>query len=129
MLSMAINAICVVIRIKVTGHVTADVNNMSSVSIVMYYWGGKKFGITIKTECEECDINMGILKEMEKKEFENKPVSIIIKPWLTHFWEVLFTGGWHAPIILTNGKIFSQGVVIDRERLAQKVQTELSINN
>lgn len=95
------------------------------VDITMYYWGGEKYGIKIGSECEECDINMGILEAIKDEEFQDKPVNVTIKPWLTNVWESLAKGGWHAPVVLVNGKIISQGVVVDREELAAKVDAEL----
>lgn len=94
---------------------------MNTVNITMYRWAGSKFGITIKNKCEECEINTGILEDMKQNEFLAKPVKTEIKPWLTHLWESLWHGGWHAPVIVVNGKLFSQGVVIDRNKLVQLV--------
>lgn len=94
---------------------TDDATNQ--ISIIMYYWGGKKFGIKIKKPCAECDINHGILDDMKQKEFNGQSVNVVLKPWLTHFWESLVYGGWHAPIIIVNGKLFSQGIIIDRKKL------------
>ncbi|MCH7604717.1 hypothetical protein IID24_01905 [Patescibacteria group bacterium] len=99
---------------------------MTPVVITMYRWAGSKFGITIKSECKECEINTGILEDLKQKEFAGKPVVIEIKPWLTYLWDSLKRGGWHAPVMLVNGRIFSQGVVIDRERFVRHV---LSILN
>jgi len=45
----------------------------------MYYWGGEKYGIKIKSDCKECDINTTILRDMEQNEFKDKPVEIVIK--------------------------------------------------
>ena len=95
---------------------------MKSVQITMYVWAGSKFGIIIKTECKECEINRGILEDMKQKEFAEKPVKIEINPWLTYIWDSLRHGGWHAPVILVNGKLFSQGVVIDRKKLVEQVE-------
>jgi len=53
---------------------------MKKVTITMYYWGGEKYGIKIKSDCKECDINTTILRDMEQNEFKDKPVEIVIKP-------------------------------------------------
>ncbi|MCH8741533.1 hypothetical protein IH779_01395 [Patescibacteria group bacterium] len=95
---------------------------MKPVQITMYFWGGSKFGIIIKSKCKECEINSGILEDMKQKEFSGKPVTIEIKSWLTHIWDSLRRGGWHAPIILVNNRLFSQGVLIDRKKLAGQVE-------
>lgn len=89
---------------------------MTPVAITMYRWAGSKFGFSIKSECQECEINTGILEDLKQKEFIGKPIEIEIKPWLTYLWDSLKRGGWHAPVVMVNGRIFSQGVVIDREK-------------
>ena len=94
---------------------------VQTATIIMYRWEGKKFGIEIKSECKECEMNTAILASMKQKEFTNKPVVIEIKPWLSNLWEALRHGGWHAPVILVNGKLFSQGVVVNRDKLSQSV--------
>lgn len=99
---------------------------MKSVTITMYRWAGRKFGITIKSACKECEINSSILEDMEKKEFAGKALTVEVKPWFTHLWESLRHGGWHAPVILVNDKLFSQGIVIDRKKLQEYVERELA---
>lgn len=101
---------------------------MKPITITMYVWAGSKFGITIKSECKECDINSGILEDMKQREFTGKQLVVEIKPWLTYIWESLRYGGWYAPVILVNGKLFSQGIVIDRKKLQTKVEKSLSIH-
>ena len=98
-------------------------------TITMYRWAGTKYGITIKSECKECDINTAILQDMKDKEFAGKNVVIEIKPWLTHVWESLRRGGWHAPVIVVEQHIFSQGVVLNREKLALQVLQILDERN
>lgn len=102
---------------------------MKEIQITMYYWGGSKLGISINSACEECDINSGILRSMQEEEFKDKPVEVVIKPWLTNLWKSLSYGGWHAPVVLVNGEVFSQGVVIDGEKLAADVAAKLSNNS
>lgn len=94
---------------------------MRPVTITMFYWAGEKFGIKIKNSCKECDMNHGILEDMKQKEFKGRHIAIEFKPWLTHLWEALFYGGWHAPVVVVNGRLFSQGVVVDRGKLAERV--------
>ena len=98
---------------------------MKEVTIAMYRWEGSWYGFTIKSKCEECDVNTGILNSMKEKEFKGKPVNIIIKPWLNNIWTSLLKGGWHAPVVLVNGKIFSQGIFINRKKLAVLIDQKL----
>lgn len=87
--------------------------------ITMYYWAGEKLGIKIRNSCAECDINHGILEDMQQKEFKDKAVRVVFKPWLSNLWESLLYGGWHAPVVIVNGRLFSQGIVIDRRKLSE----------
>lgn len=102
---------------------------MAKVVITDYKWAGKWLFLRIKTKCEECDTNTAILKDMMKKEFKKKDVKLEIKPWLNNWFEAWVRSGfraWHAPIILVNNKLFAQGRVIDRKKLAKTVLDELT---
>lgn len=94
---------------------------MNKVKITMYQWEGQKFGLRINTPCRECDANVAILADMRRKEFYGKPVTIEFKAWLTHLWETLGFGGWHAPVVVVNNRLFSQGKTLDRRCLANAV--------
>lgn len=102
---------------------------MKEIRITMYYWGGSRLGISINSECEECDINSSILRSMQENEFKGQPVSVSIQPWLSNIWSSLRYGGWHAPVVLVDDSVFSQGVVIDREMLAADVVDKLANNS
>lgn len=95
------------------------------IKITVYIWAGEKFGLKIKKPCPECDLNIQLIKSIKRKELDGKPLVIEVKPWLTHLWSALKKGGWHAPVILINGKLFSQGKLINRQRLVQRLLTEL----
>lgn len=94
---------------------------MKQTKIDLYLWEGKKWIFEIKSECRECDLTSAMLKDMKKKEFKGRDVMIEIKPWLDNVFSSLLKGGWHPPVLMVNGRVFSQGVVPDRKKLAQKV--------
>lgn len=94
------------------------------ITITMYYWGGEKFGFKIKNACKECDINFSIFEDMKQGEFKGQKVIINVKPWLTNLWAALSCGGWHAPVVVVNGKLFSQGIVVDRKKFAEVALAE-----
>ena len=98
---------------------------MKHVLIENYKWEGRWGLFRIKTRCSECDLNTTILKNMLVKEFKGRPVKLEIKPWLNNWYSIIFRGGWHAPIVLVNKRLFSQGVVIDRNKLNKRVKQEL----
>ena len=47
-----------------------------------------------------------------------------MRDWLTEWWKPLPKGGWHAPIVLVNGRIISQGAALNRGVLTQSVIEE-----
>lgn len=120
----AIIVLVVIINILLIRSAKQINNARNQILITMYYWGGEKFGIKIKKSCAECDINHEMLDDIKQKEFGGRLVNIVLKPWLTNFWESLAYGGWHAPIIIVNDKLFSQGIIIDRKKLIKSVLTD-----
>ena len=93
---------------------------MEKTKIDVYLWEGQKLGFKIKSECAECNMVVALLRDMEKKELKDK-IDIEIKPWLDNIFPLLFKKAWHAPIVLTNGKVFSQGIVPNRQKLLEKI--------
>ena len=55
-------------------------------------------------------------------------VELELRDWLTEWWKPLPKGGWHAPIVLVNGKMVSQGAALNRGLLTQSVIEE-AVNN
>lgn len=93
---------------------------MEKVKVDIYLWEGQKFGFKIKSECAECNMVVALVRDLEKKELKNK-IDVKIRPWLDNVFLLLFKRGWHAPIILVNGKVFSQGIVPNRNELLEKI--------
>ncbi len=99
-------------------------NNMyqkKTVKLVLYRWAGKFLFFRIKNRCQECDITYVILQRLMNEQLRGKPVSLEIVPWLDNFWKVIWRGGWHAPILTVNGKVFSQGKVPDIQKLLSAI--------
>ena len=92
---------------------------MTKINIVQYKWEGKWGPFKVKVRCGECDLSSTILKSMIKKEFKGKDVKLTILPWLDNWYKVILKGGWHAPIFIVNGRLFSQGNVISRSKLKE----------
>ena len=90
-------------------------------TIELFRWEGKRWGIEIKSECKECDLTTAMLQDMKEKEFKGKNVKIVIKPWFNSMFTSLKRGGWHAPVLFVDKKVFSQGVVPNRKKLAKRV--------
>lgn len=96
------------------------------VTVLVYFWGGQKFGIKIKSTCKECDISIPIIKSIIKTDFKGKHIQIEIKPWLDNIFEVFFKyRGWHAPIIAVNDRLVTQGKVVNLNALRETIKEEL----
>jgi len=81
-----------------------------SVKITVYRWAGKKWFFHLKGECIECDVTVSQVRTLVAWN-PNWPVEWEIKPWLTHLWGSLRQGGWHAPVVLVDGKLVRQGTI------------------
>lgn len=64
--------------------------------------------------CRECDLTVRVVEDAidGDQRFELR-----IKPWWNNLVDALRRGGWHAPVVTIDGKLFSQGVVPDVTRL------------
>ena len=92
-----------------------------TVRLTLYRYAGKFLFFRIKKRCKECDISYTILQRLMSEQLRGKPVSLRIVPWLDNFWKVIWRGGWHAPILAVNGKVFSQGRVPDVPKLLSTI--------
>lgn len=104
---------------------------MAEVEITIYRFTGRQSFLGLKYDvprqwCEECDLTIALTRRvLGELNLENdRRVKLVIKPWAANAIGALASGGWHAPILLINDKVFSQGVVPDRARL-KKVLTRL----
>ena len=64
--------------------------------------------------CEECGPH-GAADEPRRLRARQRRVRI--KPWFNHLFDALRRGGWHAPVVTIDGKIFTQGIVPDETEL------------
>ena len=64
--------------------------------------------------CEECDRTVQLVNRVAS---ELGNVEVRIKPWFNHLFDALRRGGWHAPVVTIDGKIFTQGIVPDETEL------------
>lgn len=98
---------------------------MKKVRVTLYKYEGKKWFFRIKDICEECETTEAFLKNLVKtKQFKNK-VDLRVYPWLDNIFNLLLKGGWHAPIVMINNKVFSQGIIPDYRNFKQAVYKEI----
>ncbi len=88
----------------------------SPIRITVYRWAGEKWPFRIRSECAECDLAVGQVQALVSAH-PDWPVEMEVKPWLTYLWESLRHGGWHAPVVLVDGRLLSQGKVPTRAEL------------
>lgn len=100
---------------------------MKPIRIIQYKWAGKWGPFKIKIPCGECGASEGVIQHVIDTEFtpHNIQVTFEVLPWLDHWWKPFLKGAWHAPIVMVNGKVVSQGKVIDAGLLASVVREEI----
>ena len=99
---------------------------MKKLDIVVYKMTGKQLFFHVPEKvCEECDLSVAQVKNVAKK-INNNKINIEIRPWFNYLPQALLKGGWHAPVVLINGKIFSQGIVPDAKKLESEIRQELN---
>lgn len=92
-----------------------------TVDIVIYRITGKQGPIDIPHRyCEECDLTVQLTRSV-LDELADPNVRLDVKPWMLWFWKPIWRGGWHAPILTINGRVFTQGIVPDRNRLRDAI--------
>ena len=93
---------------------------MKQIEITIYRITGKQFFMNVPDRlCEECELTVRqvktVLRELGLE--GDKRVKLVIKPWVENMGEALALGGWHAPVLVINRKIFSQGIVPKQPQL------------
>ena len=64
--------------------------------------------------CVECNLTISLVRHVAA---EIGDVEVRVKPWLNHLFDALRRGGWHAPVVTIDGRVFSQGIVPDEGEL------------
>ena len=99
---------------------------MEPVKVTVYRWAGKKWFLRIDGECIECDLAVGQVRRLVQAN-PTWPIQLEIKPWLTHVWESLRHGGWHAPVVLVDGIRIRQGTIPTMTELHVAVRRALEV--
>ncbi|MCY4445908.1 MAG: hypothetical protein OXC02_05535 [Rhodobacteraceae bacterium] len=95
--------------------------NAPKVKIVIYRWAGAWGPFKVKIPCGECTLSVDIIQDTIANELAGIPVELKIKEWLTEWWKPLVKGGWHAPIVMVDNKVVSQGYALNRGILTEAV--------
>jgi glutaredoxin len=91
------------------------------IKITVYRWAGKWGPFKIKIPCGECSLTQDVIQDTLENELKGIPVDLDIHDWLTEWWRPLFKGGWHAPIVMVENRVISQGSALNRGLLTQAV--------
>ena len=91
------------------------------VELTLYRWAGKWGPFEVKISCGECALTLDVIKDTIENELAGVPVKLTVRDWLSNWWKPLFKGGWHAPIIMVEDKIITQGAALNRGVLTEAV--------
>ncbi len=95
-----------------------------AIRITLYRWAGQKWFFRIRGECAECDLAVGQVRRLLSAH-PDWPLELEVKPWLSHLWESLRRGGWHAPVVVVDDRLLRQGTVPGRAELETAVRSAL----
>lgn len=91
------------------------------VHIALYRWAGSWGPFRVKIPCGECSLTEDVIRDCAAKELSGIALEIREFDWLSNWWKPLLRGGWHAPIVLVNDRVVSQGIALNRGLLTQAV--------
>ena len=92
-----------------------------TVKLVLYRWAGAWGPFKVNIPCGECSLTVDVINDTLETELKGIPVELEIREWLSEWWKPLPAGGWHAPIVLVEGKLVSQGHALNRGVLTEAV--------
>ena len=95
--------------------------NQQPVKIYLFRWAGSWGPFQVKIPCGECTLTKDVILDTISKELADIPAELELREWLSEWWRPLFKGGWHAPIVIVEGKVISQGSALNRGLLTQAV--------
>jgi len=84
------------------------------VKVSLYRWAGAWGPFKVSIPCGECSLTVDVIKDTFETELNGIPVELETHDWLSNWWKPLPRGGWHAPIVMVEGAIVSQGHALNR---------------
>lgn len=94
---------------------------MDAIKITVFRWAGSWGPFKVTIPCGECSLTKDVILDTMYRELNGIPVTLDLRDWLSEWWRPLLKGGWHAPIVMVEGKIISQGSALNRGVLTQAV--------
>ncbi|KAA3654604.1 MAG: glutaredoxin [Proteobacteria bacterium] len=92
-----------------------------AVQVVVYRWAGAWGPFKVRIPCGECALTRDVIADTLEHELAGVAVDLTVRDWLSEWWRPLARGGWHAPIVMVEGKVVSQGQALNRGLLTQAV--------
>jgi len=102
----------------------SDISNADTpapIKITVYRWAGQWGPFKVKIPCGECALTVDVINDTLQNELKNVTVELDIREWLTEWWKPLSKGAWHAPIVIVEDEVVSEGEALNRGVLAEKV--------
>lgn len=109
---------------KHIANTTARQDQARPVKVTLYRWAGQWGPFKVKIPCGECTLTKDILLDTFETDLAGIPVTLEVHDWLSNWWKPLTKGGWHAPIVMVEGRIISQGHALNRGLLAEAIIAE-----
>ncbi len=91
------------------------------VKLTLYRWAGQWGPFKVSIPCGECSLTVDVIQDTMETELAGIPVELEIREWLSEWWRPLPKGGWHAPIVMVEGKLVSQGHALNRGVLTEAI--------
>ena len=91
------------------------------IKITVFRWAGKWGPFKVNVPCGECSLTRDVVQDTLENELQGIPVELDLRDWLSEWWKPLLKGGWHAPIVMVEKKVISQGSALNRGLLTQAV--------
>lgn len=89
--------------------------------LTLYRWAGRWGPFQVNIPCGECSLTGDVIDDTLASELAGVPVEVEVREWLTEWWKPLLKGGWHAPIVMVEGKVVSQGHALNRGVLTEAI--------
>ena len=93
----------------------------SPVNITVFRWAGAWGPFKVSIPCGECALTGDIIRNCMQTDLAGIDIELDLRDWLSEWWRPLVKGGWHAPIVMVNGQVISQGIALNRGVLVQTV--------
>lgn len=96
-------------------------SDVKPVKLLLFRWAGQWGPFKVSIPCGECSLTVDVIEDTMATELAGIPVDLEVREWLSEWWRPLPKGGWHAPIVMVEGKLVSQGHALNRGVLTEAV--------